>query len=526
MVNYSFLSRSGFIFLCLMMSSIAHSQGTPFSPIISNTESSIVVGEELVLNFAPLPSNYDNVFNDMQIEAKEPDGVQFELAATIPPDSTTYTYRMSKTGNYEFRMRYSATLVFPPITVYTEYSNIFSILSEAEGPSAGQILSLNNGAINDRFGYDITTFNGVSIIGAPNLKNSIHAYEPPITESLAYVYEKNSNGQWSQKQTLRGEMTDNSYGFGYSVDMHGNDAIIGDRNGYSYIFKKQSNGEWVQTQALSNHHEDINDSHLPGDFVAIQGDWAFTGHANDKEVRYRGGAVYIYKRNASGVWEKTQKLIASDVGSTGALSDDFGLAVDVSGDYLFVKSQTGYYVFHRTSEDLWIETQKISVVDRNSSRERDDTVKVLGDTAVIGYSDINANASNPDGGSVLIYKLNTATQQWEQIQQIFASDSSGNFVWDRGFGLRIALSENSLVVGSSFVVGSHKDKVYLFKKSASGIWQQSELLGANGVEIGSGVVSYGHALSISGSDIFISDDSFFKRGEEYLAPKIFLYNNL
>ncbi len=72
----------------------------------------------------------------------------------------------------------------------------------------------------------------------------------------------------------------------------------------AYVFEK-TNGNWIQKQKL-----------LPGDntsgfghAVAISGDFIIIGAPGDEN---NTGAVYIFKRNASGNWLQEKKLVAAD----------------------------------------------------------------------------------------------------------------------------------------------------------------------------------------------------------------------
>ncbi|HYE56308.1 MAG TPA: FG-GAP repeat protein [Chitinophagaceae bacterium] len=117
-------------------------------------------------------------------------------------------------------------------------------------------------------------------------------------------------------------------GFGMSVDIHGDYAIVGapydtamgTAPGTAYIFAKE-NGTWTQQARIYPSNGTAGDNF--GASVAIYGDYVVVG-APEKDISgvNRRGRAYIFKRN-NRYWEQVAGLQASN----GAAEDKFGSAV-------------------------------------------------------------------------------------------------------------------------------------------------------------------------------------------------------
>ena len=131
---------------------------------------------------------------------------------------------------------------------------------------------------------------------------------------------------WTQQQELIASDGVASDYFGYSVSVSGNTAVVGayhknSAQGAAYVFVR-SGGIWSQQQKLTASDGALGDQF--GESVSVSGDTAMIG-APFKNTQQ--GTAYVFVRSG-GVWTQLQELTASD----GALGDEFGHAVFVSGD--------------------------------------------------------------------------------------------------------------------------------------------------------------------------------------------------
>ena len=147
----------------------------------------------------------------------------------------------------------------------------------------------------------------------------------------AYVYVR-SNGVWSEQQKLTASDGATDDTFGNSVSIDGDTAVIGassdDDNGSSsgsvYVYVR-SNGVWSEQQKLTASDAAQYDGF--GISVSIDGDTAVIGANADDDNGSNSGSAYVYVRS-NGVWSEQQKLTASD----GATDDTFGSRVSIDGD--------------------------------------------------------------------------------------------------------------------------------------------------------------------------------------------------
>ncbi|MCP4397960.1 MAG: hypothetical protein GY801_11770 [bacterium] len=240
------------------------------------------------------------------------------------------------------------------------------------------------------------------------------------------------------------------YGFGASVSISGNYAIIGaygDENdtntGSAYIFKK-GGSQWIkQAKLVAND----NDRIMWDDFgwsVAISGDYAIVGAEGDNNSK---GSVYIFERNGS-QWPQKAKLTAFD-GETG---DIFGWSVAISGDYAIVgaegddDSQGSAYIFKRNGANRWIWMFKLTASDGETGDHFGHSVAISGkDVIVSAYGNQNQGLAS---GSAYIFKqliFDDGTSFWFQRDKLTA-DVGPEF---SGFGQSVALSGDYAIVGGT-----------------------------------------------------------------------------
>ncbi|HET6516704.1 MAG TPA: hypothetical protein VFG25_00550, partial [Nitrosopumilaceae archaeon] len=246
-----------------------------------------------------------------------------------------------------------------------------------------------------------------------------------------------------------------------------------------------------------------------GNAVFISGDYAIVGSPLDDDACLPAvdsicdsGAAYIFERDASGVWNFVQKLVASDA----AKFVEFGSDVFISGNFAFVGSigdehdVTGgpnagsVYVFERNAEGEWIEIQKIQTSDGSSHAFFGYSIFVSENTMVVGLP--LSNAHSLDSGTAYIFERN-AEGEWIEINEIFPTDIAERDEFGRGVS----------VFGSTAIIGSPNDdddgsnsgSAYIFERDANGNWGQTAKLTASNAAAG----------DLFGISTFILDNSAF-----------------
>ena len=345
--------------------------------------------------------------------------------------------------------------------------------------SQAQELTAPDGAAGDRFGYAVSVSGDTAVIGAAYQHNE---------QGGAYVFVR-SAGAWSLQQELSAADGAAGDGFGWSVSVTGDTALIGAPNknngqGAAYVFVR-SGGVWNLQQELSAADGAASDGF--GSSVSVTGDTGLVGAPNKTGIR---GAAYVFVRTG-GAWSQQQELTASD----GAGNDRFGASVSIGGDTSVIgaynknNAQGAAYVFTRSSGS-WSQQQKLTASDGAAGNQFGWSVSVSGETAVIG-----APGSVMNGilqGSA--YAFGSSAGQWTQQQELTASDGAVN---DR-FGYSVSVSGNTAIVGA-FQKNNTYGAAYGFVWNAGGWNRQQKFTASDGALL----AYFGSSVSVSGDTAVI-----------------------
>ncbi len=221
-----------------------------------------------------------------------------------------------------------------------------------------------------------------------------------------------------QKITAADASRGNRFGISVSISgdraIVGADASIfygGDELGSAYVFRRDDNGTpfdpsddfWDQEAQLVASDATAGDGF--GFSVSISGDRAVVGAWLDEDAGFHSGSAYVFRRDDNGtptdpsddVWVQEAKLMASDTEA----GDRFGGSVSISGDRMVVGAdgdddagtQTGSaYVFRRDnngtpsdpSDDLWVEEAKLTATDAAEYDIFGSSVSISGQGAAVG----------------------------------------------------------------------------------------------------------------------------------------------
>lgn len=279
---------------------------------------------------------------------------------------------------------------------------------------------------------------------------------------------------------------------------------------------------WNQNQKVVASDRSVRDYfgesvHLNAD-RAIVGASATNGNINENFV----GSAYILDKDANGLWNETQILYASDAKS----GDNFGNDVIIDGNYAYVAAITegstinsydgAVYVFELNINGVWSEIQKITPTDRTLYNNFGKSIKVEGNTLVIG-----ANYTFGTGGAVLIFEKD-ANDIWNEIQIIQSLDAES---YDE-FGSSVSIDGQYILIGTpkeDSQLTDNSGAAYIFKKNNLGIWEEQQKLIPNTRHINS---YFGYNVAIKGDFAFISapyesdfDNSLFEFGAVYIFKK-------
>ena len=149
---------------------------------------------------------------------------------------------------------------------------------------------------------------------------------------------------WTQEAKLTASDKKSFDGFGISVSLSGDRALVGAYTSFpggtsnaaaAYVFTRASNGTWTEEAKLVASDKAAYDGF--GTSVSISGDRALVGASNsDPGGTSNAGAAYVFTRASNGTWTEEAKLVASDKKS----GDYFGISVSLSGDRALVGAYT------------------------------------------------------------------------------------------------------------------------------------------------------------------------------------------
>jgi hypothetical protein len=300
-----------------------------------------------------------------------------------------------------------------------------------------QKLTPSDSAAADQFGISVGLSGTTAAIGAFNQN-----------PGAVYVFVE-SGGTWSEAQKLTADDGAGNDSLGYSLTVSGTTVVGGaiatvganDNQGAAYVFT-ETGGVWSQAQKLTAS-DGTADAYY-GIYMASDENNIFVGATFVNQGI--PGEVYVYNENG-GVWSEVQTLHASDAGP----GDGFGSGIGISGSSLIIGaptatiggtvSQGAAYVFADTG-GVWQETQKLVASDGMTIDYFGQAVAIAGTTAVI--TALQGDGMQADQGAA--YVFNESGGSWAETQKLFASDgASGDY-----FGCSVSLSGSTAIIGAMF----------------------------------------------------------------------------
>jgi len=351
-------------------------------------------------------------------------------------------------------------------------------------------ITASDAAAGDQFGRSVAISGNTAIVGA------IRDDDGGNASGSAYIFDFDG-GAWTQTAKLTASDAAAGDLFGGSVAISGNTVIVGSsgdnsNSGSAYIFEKPGTG-WVDANEDAKlTASDAAKSDQFGFSVVISGDTAIVGAIGDDGVVGDSGTAYIFEKPGTG-WvnaNEDAKIIASD----GAKDDQFGRSVAISGNTAIVgaifadevgSNSGSAYIFDFDGND-WTQTAKITASDAAAGDGFGGSIAISDNTVIVGSSGDNSNS-----GSAYIFDFDG--NDWTQTAKINASDAAA----DDGFGGSIAISDNTVIVGSSDDDdgGSFSGSAYIFDFDGND-WTQTAKITASDAAADD---RFGWSVAISGN---------------------------
>ena len=442
------------------------------------------------------------------------------------------------------------------------------LLSPAnQGPSyssfnLGHVLSLNGNTLAFGVSGDSSTVRGTVPLNNPRSNDQ---WNPSTGAVVLYTLAANSSS-WNNLASAYFVKATNAAPydhFGFAVALDGDDLLVaapyrnktnssGDYyGGETYAYRRDA-GTWSNTDALVGKIRAVQPQNRAGvqdgfgNAVSINGDLIAVGAPFDSSaaVGVNGnaaggpipysGAVYLFARAPSGIWQLQAFLKASNPDPF----DYFGTSVSVSGTTVVVgavgesSAATGIngnqadnsargagavYVF--TSGAAWSQQAYLKASNAQTSDLFGWSVSLDGndlavsaiweDSAATGINGNQADNSAEDAGAVYHFNRNGGNQ-WAQRTYIKASNTEANDV----FGNHVSLNNGTLCVGAYLedsaatgINGNQADNsapdsgaAYVFGQNA-GVWSQQAYIKASNTDSGD---QFGWRVPINGDTLAIS----------------------
>jgi formate-dependent nitrite reductase cytochrome c552 subunit len=361
-------------------------------------------------------------------------------------------------------------------------------------------LTASDAAGGDFFGYSVGISGNYAIVGARK-DGATNTFD-----GSAYIFHRTAGtNTWDVgTKTAKSNITG---GFGVSVDISGDYAIVGSTGGSgSYIFHRTGTNTWDAGTNITTSDAEVYDYF--GISVAISGDYAIVGAwGKDNSA----GAAYIFHRTGTTTWGTGTKIVASDR----AGGDNFGYNVGISGNYAIVGAYKNddngpdsgsAYIFRRTGTNTWDDGTKIVASDAAGYDNFGWSVAISGDYAIVGAR------NNDSYGSAYIFRR-TGTNAWDSGTKIVASDAASG---DQ-FGTSVAISGDYAIVGAWAVSNDGIGAAYIFSRTDTNTWDNGKKIIASDP---SGDDYFGFGVDISGdyaiAGAYGNDDDGSFSGSAYI----------
>jgi|GEM_PF-3490702 len=332
-----------------------------------------------------------------------------------------------------------------------------------------------------------------------------------------HVFRRSAGGGWEPFGILRASDGQRGDGFGSALAMQGEVVFVGAlfaNNNHGAVYVYTFDGvQWVQQQKLAGQGATLGADF--GSAVAVDGGTLVIGAPSDDTREIDDGAVYIFERNESGMWVQKARLTASD----GRIFASLGHSVDIEGDTVvagapgdWTNSQPGaVYVFKRDGSGVWSQAQKIRALEPTEDDELGSSVGLEGNTVVAGAWE------RPDGaqaGAVFVFERAAPDQAFFQTAMLTLPDGAP----DDALGRHVDFRFGRIVAGSRGRY-LYRGGAYAWERRGLGWRLIGELLAEGGAPIDR--MGWGIAIADDGTAIVGSHQEDNENGEQAGAVYVF-----
>ncbi|WP_181918785.1 FG-GAP repeat protein [Wenzhouxiangella sediminis] len=355
-------------------------------------------------------------------------------------------------------------------------------------------LTPDDGAPQDGFGHSVSLAGNRALVGSPS--GTGH----DVNSGSAYLFEFDGDAwQQSAKLVSKDDSGDNSF-FGSAVSLSGDRALVGDYGHYSaplgsgaaFVFDFDG-AAWHQSAKLTNDGSARDDEF--GYAVSLSGDRAVVGAHGHDGSETGTGAAYLFEFDGTS-WHRNARLEADD----GAEYDSFGFAVGISGDRVLIGAygdddsggDSGSAYVFDFETEGWSQNGKLVAIGGAAHDRFGRSVSLYGTRALIGAYGDDDGAYN--SGAAYVFELEGA--DWTLTAKLAPADGTSG---DR-FGRAVSLSGDRALIGAYLAAGDGADDGAAYVFDFDGLeWQESAKLlpndGLNG--------QFGWSVSLDGDRALI-----------------------
>ena len=253
--------------------------------------------------------------------------------------------------------------------------------------------------------------------------------------------------------------------------------------------------------------------------VDISGDTLAVGASLANLGIWEPGAVYLYQRSGPALWGSGVRIDPPD--TAGTHGGQFGFALGIDGDFLSVGAflqnyeNGAVYVFARGTNSSWDSYEKLESPDPDDYDRFGWSTAISNDKLIVGAD--RDDAAGTDAGAAYVFIF--AGSSWDTGIKLTAADGAS----DDAFGHAVAISGDYAVVGApgEDSAGSDAGATYVFKKGAGSTWGAGYRLMNAGLSAGD---EFGGSVAVDGDYILVSahlDDSggFINSGAVYVYER-------
>lgn len=295
-----------------------------------------------------------------------------------------------------------------------------------------------------------------------------HDSQKGPSAGAAYLFRRQPDGVWNQESKIFASDATAGDFFGIAVDADGDTVVVGSfldddhgsNSGSAYVFERNTSGSWVQKAKLSA--SDGGASDFFGETVAVRGDWIVAGANENDDQGSNSGAAYVFQRNSSGNWTQAGKLLPAD----GSAGDLFGTAVAMDGETIAIGASGdtdqgvaagSIYVFRRQAGGIWTQEAKLLSGDGPVASGFGVSLAV-NDEAILAGNDFD-DIQGVDSGSVVVFRRQP-NGSWQKKAKLFAFEGAAHAL----LGQTVSFQGDTMVAGaaSDGALGLYSGSVSVF----------------------------------------------------------------